>query len=217
MDSTELAEYIADGDGGDTYYQLLILDLDDRGVWWACNLCGVEVDPNRGCPTHAPTDVPGLARAECEATPPHSPVWTLDGEHNGYGNPCPQCMYNAVAADLAKAQRRDRCYHWQWRRWTVTKRAASWAYRLGIISGYGIGCLGDGRNSCVTGLRPTRHQRPYILGASRDTWRCWLQGRHRRGVEVGFGFCGRCVPMPCCGSETLDHRHGCPDDERVRA
>ncbi len=218
MDSAELAEYIAEGDGGDTYYQLLILDFGtDRPAWWACNQCGVEVDPNAGCPDHAPRDVPGLARAECDNIPPHAPVWTLDGEHNGYGNPCPQCMYTAVAADLAKARKTDRCYHWPWRRWTATKWAASWAYRLGVISGYGLGC-NWGAGPCATGIRPTRHQRPYILGASRDTWRCWLKGRHRRGAEVGSGFCGPCVPWPCCGSEQVEHADGCVEDaQRVVA
>jgi hypothetical protein len=41
-----------------------------------------------------------------------------------------------------------------------------------------------------------------------NTWRCWSRG-HRRGVEVGFGYCGKCVPCPRCGSETAGHYEGC--------
>jgi hypothetical protein len=213
MDSQELAEYIADGDGGDTYYQLLILDFDtDRPAWWACNQCGTEVDPNQGCTTHAPTDIPGLARAECDNEPPHAPVWTLDGEHNGYGNPCPQCMYNAVAADLAKARKTDRCYHWPWRRWAVTRWAARTSYSLGLASGGSV-AYGGGHNGCRQIY--LRGGRPYILGVSRETWRCWLKGRHRRGEEVGLGFCGKCVPWPCCGSQTVEHAAGCREADPV--
>lgn len=212
MNSQELAEALADGDLGDTYYETLI--LDDGPAWWACNLDGREIDPNTGgCPEHAPRNVPGLHRAECEATPPHAPVWVLDGDHCGYGVPCPTCIQNDLSQQLAKATRTDRCYHGGWHRWKATGRAVRWLYALGVISGSGWS-YGGGHDGCVT-FRFDLHRRPYILGVSRDVWRCWLVGRHRRGEEVGFGFCGKCVPWPCCGSQTLEHTDGCPDVDQV--
>ncbi len=208
MDRTELAERIEEVDADTPYYELLILDYDDpRNVWWACNCCGEEIPDNLGCRQHAPRNIPGLAQTECEADPPHAPRWVLNGEHTGYGIPCPDCVYSGVAESLARA---NRCRHWPWRRWRVTKWAARWAYRLGVVAGYSTGTA-DGCNWCIRSRR-WRGQRPYILGASRDTWRCWLVGRHRRGEEVGFGFCGKCVPWFCCGSIRVEHEDGCAED-----
>ncbi len=216
MDRQELAEFIAEGDAGDTYYQLLILDHDtDRRAWWACNLCGKEIDSDQGCATHAPRDVPGLARVECDNEPPHAPMWTLDGEQNGYGNPCPQCMYSRVADDLAKARKEDRCYHWPWRRWRITGWLAMRCYSLGVTSGGGTWTWSDVHDGCRTRLLSLRGKRPYILGVPRETWRCWIVGRHRRGEEVGLGLCGKCVPWPCCGSQQVEHVVGCPDGDGV--
>jgi hypothetical protein len=214
MDRTELAEHLTKVDETTPYYQLLILDFTgDRPAWWACNLDGREIDPNVGCPDHAPRNIPGLAPVECEADPPHAPMWRLDGEHNGYGNPCPSCVYNGVAADLRKATKTDRCYHWPWRRWAATKWAAGKAYSLGVISGYSLNGHAPG-GWCVGFHRALRGKRPYLLGVSRETWRCWLIGHHRRGEEVGFGFCGKCVPWPCCGSQRQEHVAGCVEDDQ---
>lgn len=219
MDSDELAEHLAEVNADTPYYELLILDAD-RPTRWVCNLDGCDIDPSVGCPEHAPRDIPGLHRADCEAQPPHAPVWVADGDHCGYGVPCPHCMYDGIAADLAKATKRDRCHHWAWHRWSVTRFAVRWAYGLGVISGsaasWGGGLVdGQGCDWCVTfrfDLRP----RPYVLGASRDTWRCWLRG-HRRGDGIGLGFCGKCMPWTCCGSVREAHAVGCVEDVDRRA
>jgi hypothetical protein len=216
VDRAELGEHLAEVDATVPYYELLILDPTDDCAWFACNLCGRDVSAdNQGCPGHAPHDVPGLNRAECWANPPHAPVWTLDGEQNGYGNPCPQCMYDGVAADLARA---NRCRHWPWRRWRATGWLVRKAYTLGVISGSGS-MWGSGEYDhkwCVQGLR-RRGRRRYILGVSRETWRRWLVGHHRRGEEVGFGFCGKCLPWPCCGSQRVEHAQGCTQESRDTA
>jgi hypothetical protein len=213
MDSTELAEHLEEGSTDDPYYELLILDFGtDRPAWWACNLCGREIPDGQGCPAHAPRDVPGLRRAECDADPKHPPVWYLDGEN--YGTPCPSCIYAGVAADLAKAKKTDRCYHWPWRRWSLTHKVAGYLYVTGICASGGGTRWGNGCDRCQDVLPRLRGKRPYILGVPRETWRCWLVGHHRRGEEVGFGFCGKCVPWTCCGSQREDHAAGCTEDVR---
>jgi hypothetical protein len=68
---------------------------------------------------------------------------------------------------------------------------------------------GDGCNGCMpTGSLHWRGKRVYILGAHRNTWRCWRQ-RHRPGDPIGFGFCAKCMPCPACGSKTAGHNDGC--------
>jgi hypothetical protein len=213
MDSTELSEYLTEVDAGTPYYEMLICDFDtDRPTWWACNLDGREIDPRTGCPDHRPTDMPGLARSECELVPPHAPTWTADGDHQGYGSPCHQCMYDRIADDLAELRR---CRHWGWHRWAVTRRIVGWMYVLGIISG-SCWSTGGGIYDChgCTTFRFDLRKRPYILGAALETWRCWFHG-HRRGEEVGFGFCGKCVPWTCCGSQAAGHVPGCAEDDRT--
>lgn len=212
MDFAELAEYLADEDHGGVYNELLILDIDtNRPAWWACNLCGLEIPDRRGCPEHAPQNVPGLERIDCDNDPPHAPMWVLASEANGYGIPCHQCMYERTAAELAKAQKRDRCYHWPWRSWALTKWVAGKAYTLGIVAGTTTE-WGGGHDWCITFRFGLRSKRTYILGVPRTTWRCWLIGHHRRGEEVGFGFCGKCVPWTCCGSQAVEHADGCAED-----
>jgi len=212
MDSAELVEHLQDIDPDTPYYELLVLDCGtDRPAWWVCNLDGREIDPNVGCPDHAPVDVPGLRRAECDSVPPHAPVWVTDGDHCGYGVPCPQCMYNKLVDDFRKATKTDRCYHWGWRRWKLTHWLAGRAYTLGICSSGGS-TWGNGHDWCMDSPR-LRGKRHYILGVSREVWRCWLVGHHRRGEEVGFGFCGKCVPWPCCGSQLEAHTAGCVEGD----
>lgn len=218
MDRTELAEHLAEVDADTPYYELLILDFDDRGAVWACNLCGTEItDGNRGCPTHAPVDIPGLYRVDCD-TPGHGPVWVRDGDHTGYGVPCHQCMYKDVADELAKLRREDRCYHWPWRRWAATKWLTGKVYTSGLAAHGGGWRWGGGHDGCQDRLpggwlRP----RPYVLFVPSEVWRCWLIGHHRRGEHVGFGFCGKCVPWPCCGSQVAEHADGCAEDVRDAA
>lgn len=174
-------------------------------AFFACNGCGrdVSIDP---CPDHAPAAFPGLRLAECEATPKHV-VFVHD--RDDYGAPCPYCVLNGY---WEKERLARQCRHWAWRRWKLTHKVCGWLYVLGVTSSGGGWQSGDGHNGCLPdkSLR-LRGKRPYLLGVSRETWRCWLVGHHRRGEEVGFGFCGKCMPWPCCGAETADHKPRCPD------
>lgn len=202
-DIAELRQMIADGDVGDAYFETLVFFEDER-AGFACNQCARDVSETP-CPDHAPLAVPGLHQAECEADPPHV-VYGLDGDHCGYGMPCPLCM----VAEYVERERQARwCRHWGWRRWPVTAWVLGWAYRLGVVSGYGIS-YGEGHDGCHK-LGSWSGSRPYVLGVRRETWRCWRRG-HRRGEEVGFGFCGKCVPWPCCGAERVDHAPGCVEE-----
>lgn len=178
-------------------------DAADTYPYFACNVCGLDVG-DVPCPEHAPTMIPGLRLVDCTAGPRHL-LWAHD--RDDYGYPCPMCV---VVQHNAEQSERDRCRHWPWRSWTVTKRAAGWAYTLGAISGYSVGTV-NGCNWCVQSTIGLRGQRPYVLGVSRETWRCWFRG-HRRGEHVGFGFCGKCQPWPCCGSELQAHVSGCRED-----
>lgn len=176
---------------------------------FVCNIDGRPVDDGP-CPDHAPMSVPGLRVADCTATPAHPPVF--HHLRDDYGVPCLYC----VIAEHAEQERvAQQCRHWGWRTWRATRWAASVAYSLGIIAGYGT-TWGDGHKMCTTFTRGLRGKRSYVLGVSRDTWECWSRG-HLRGEPVGFGFCGKCVPWPCCGSITEDHIEGCAEDERTDA
>jgi hypothetical protein len=208
MDSQELAEHLNETDPNNTpYYPLLIVD-NDQPAWWACNLCGASVG-DTPCPDHAPTDIPGLALVDCDANPRHW-VWYHDGEWHGYGNPCPECRLGEY---YEKDRQARRCRHWPWRRWRISHRVAGWCYTLGVTSGGGSWTYGDGHSGCMGWLPSLRGKRVYILGVKREVWQCWRQ-RHRCGEEVGFGFCGKCVPWSCCGSEREAHAAGCVEDDQ---
>lgn len=189
-----------------TYTELFVTcDTDDNEVppHFECSNCDRDVT-DEPCPDHAPLgDLPGLRLMNCQAEPRHY-VWVHQRED--FGAYCPGCLIAQYAEREAEARR---CRHWPWRRWAITRRLISTARTLGIISGYGINLSGDHHDSCVvfTGCRGTR---TYILGVSRDTWRCWFR-RHRRGDHVGFGLCGKCVPWPCCASVREDHTDGCSE------
>lgn len=186
------------------YRELFVWDDEhpNHHVGFLCSICGQPVD-DRPCPDHAPVNVPGLRLVECSTEPRHW-LWVLDCED--YGAPCYRCELN----DLYERQRQaEACRHWPWRRWKLTHRAGSLAYQLGVIAGSGTQ-WGNGCNHCLTGVR-WRGKRPYLLGAQRETWRCWRQGHHR-GEHVGFGYCGKCQPWPCCGSILMAHEPGCPED-----
>lgn len=168
-----------------------------------CNICHRDVGADH-CPDHAPLNVPGLRLVDCAATPRHR-LWVVDADDYG-PPPCWVCDDVRRAAEAAAARA---CRHWPWRRWRITNHAANLAYALGIASGVGGWSWGDGHNDCVT--FHVRGRRPYVLGVARSTWRCWLHG-HRRGVELGvYGYCGRCLPQPCCGSTGYGHADGCPE------
>lgn len=167
-----------------------------------CSVCGQDVT-DLPCPDHAPmTDLPGRRLVDCTATPRHY-IWSHKRED--YGHPCPQCI---VADNVARDLEARACRHWGWRRWRLTHRIAGFLYSSGITTGGGS-AWGNGHDWCLDKLPSLRGKRSYVLGFSTNTWRCWLRGRHRRGEEVGFGFCGKCAPWPCCGAKTFDHASGC--------
>lgn len=165
----ELLEDIRDGGNDRPYYETMIDQGEYRhGKWvfdwvFACNRCARLVDPtiaDGACPDHAPKDVPGLARAECWAEPKHSPYWVLDGDHAGYGVPCPTCLLAPYREAEAAARQ---CRHWPWRRWKVTRWTIRAAYRFGVTGGIGGAQWGDGCNWCVH-LPRLRGERTYLLG-----------------------------------------------------
>ncbi|MEV0214254.1 hypothetical protein [Micromonospora sp. NPDC050695] len=185
------------------YQEQFVLDSDEytgpAGTVFACNICDTPVD-DQPCPVHAPNAVAGLRLVDCDAEPRHL-LWVHD--RDDYGIPCYLCAW----VKQAEAERLERqCRHWPWRTWRITSWLDRRAYSLGI-TGSGGNTYGDGHNGCVTGVR-FRGSRSYILGVSRDVWRCWLSG-HRRGEPVGFGFCGKCVPWPCCQSIREEHTATC--------
>jgi len=192
------------------YFETFAMDEDHPtgGVGFICSTCrrDVSTDP---CPDHAPVEVPGLALVECEKTPRHW-AWVLASDANGYGIPCWQCITEEDSAQRRAAED-ARHGHWsrRWRYWPVAQWTARRARSLGVIGGYGLAL--EDRGWRLFGVR-LKGRRDYILGAPRETWHCWLIGHHRRGEQVGPGFCGKCVPWPCCGSIRVEHQPGCRDN-----
>lgn len=188
-----------------TYTEVFVMtDADDNDVppHFECSHCPQDVTEHP-CPVHAPLgDLPGLRLIPCDAQPRHY-VWAH--QRDDYGLPCPWCLLNEHREREAEARQ---CRHRAWRRTRLFRWFSSWAYSMGVISG-SCHSAGDGCDWYITLYWKGR--RPYVLGASRETWRCWLKGRHRRGEEVGFGFCGKCVPWPCCGSQRVEHETGCAE------
>jgi hypothetical protein len=188
------------------YYEVFVFPEDDSPVHFACNTCRRDVT-EEPCQDHAPTAAPGLRLVECDASPRH---WAFVHDRDDYGAGCPYCW----TADYAERERLARqCKHWGWRRWKLAHWIAGRLYTSGISSGGGSWAMGDGCNGCLATLPRLRGKRVYILFVMREVWRCWLVGRHRRGVEVGFGFCGKCVPWQCCGSVREEHADGCPEGD----
>lgn len=229
-DLQELRDELAESGPAGSYFETLVWDdtvIDGQYAnptcTFVCNQCGEELESGDGglkpCPTHAPTDVPGLYKIECPKGV-HS-LWTVAGDQNSYGAPCLACEWGRAIAERARAERRDGCYHWPWRRWRITRWITTQFYVWGLTStggGYSIGGATDtrpGHDGCVDPLPfgwSPRRRRVYIARIPVDTWRCWLKGRHRRGEDLHmFGFCTRCIPWPCCGSDREDHNPGCPD------
>ncbi len=169
---------------------------------FVCSVCQRDLSDGP-CPDHAPTGAPGFRPVECVAEPKHPLMLVHD--RDDYGFTCPLCRLKPHVDAEREAQR---CRHWGWRSWRVTSWLASRAYALGVVASSGVS-FGDGHDGCVGFVR-LRGQRPYILGFSRETWRCWSRG-HRRGEHVGFGFCGKCLPWPCCGSQMVEHAAGCKE------
>jgi hypothetical protein len=165
-----------------------------------CNICGADAG-DAPCPDHAPLDVPGLVLVECDATPQHPRSWVLAGD--AYPPPCHWCAYQ----DLADAHAPCRhARHGAWRRWTITHKMLGWLYALGVIGSRTI--IHDRYcDGCTDHIRFGRNG--YLLGWPRWKWQCLLQQRHRPGVEILSGICGKCCPCPGCGSVTWEHEHGC--------
>lgn len=133
------------------YIELFVNDESAESselTWrWICNVCGIDVGliDRKHCPLHVPGEVPGLVMAECWAEPKHSRVWYPDQE-NGYGNPCPFCMYEPTA------QAHELCAHaahGRWRRWKATHRVLRALSLAGLVRGL-VYSFGRGCQDCVT-------------------------------------------------------------------
>lgn len=185
------------------YVETFVMDEDHPTgqCGFICSICRYDVSDGP-CPDHAPTDVPGLRLVDCTKEPRHW-LWVHDAED--YGCPCYQCLVNEQADRDAEARQ---CRHWPWRRWKATRWVCGQMYASGIASSGGTLSWGDGHSWCQSRLPHLRGKRVYILWVDRNTWNCWRSG-HRRGEEVGFGFCGKCMPWPCCGAQTVAHLAGC--------
>lgn len=161
-------------------------------------------------PPHARMEI-----ADCDAEPRHNilvPVVDFDEDEITFPTPCPACMaedaWKRVIELENAAERRDHRRH-PWAPWPITHWLASWAYRLGVISGYGTSYSAVHRG-CV-GYVHLRGGHPYVLGWPRWKWTCVLRGHHWPGEFIGFECCGKCVPWPCCGSTTYEHATGCDE------
>lgn len=196
-------------DAAPAYREVFVVDDDDTGqedvYEFRCQPCGRNVD-DEPCPDHAPLDVPGLRQVGC-GEPGHR-TWTVD--RDDYGLPCPWCAWRE--ADQRAADLRVRVdWHGRWRGTRAARWAARWAYRLGVISGYSTGtCDQPGHRWCIRKMS-WRGRRPYALGWEAWKWRCLLRFRHWPGQEILSGYCGKCLPWPCCGSRTSGHEPECAE------
>jgi hypothetical protein len=170
--------------------------------WWNRQLDAVTSNP--------PPAPPGFILLPCEATPRHWPTYTLDdGETDGLAC-CHHCSADAYAAEH-RTCRHDINHRGAWRRWKAIHKIAGWLYTLGVVRSYGTS-FGGGCSNCLSGIRWTLFGGPYVLFVPRETWRCWRAG-HRRGPDIGLGFCGKCIPQPCCGSTGIGHTDDCPSPD----
>lgn len=199
-------------DPAPAYCEDFITTDEDTGAdvyEFRCNICATPTI-DAPCPDHAPRDVPGLRLVDCDAEPRHW-MWIVDADD--YGHPCLTCICHEQTESI-RALERERDHHWPWRHWRLTGRLASWAYALGIISGYSSSTCPDYEGFwCHRFRRSLRGKRPYVLGWRREKWACILRYRHWPGEDIGcMGRCGKCIPWTCCGSTGYDHVEGCPED-----
>lgn len=157
--------------------------------------------------TENPPPAPGgFLLLPCNATPRHWPTYTLDdGETDGLAH-CHYCSADAYAAEHRTCDH-DIKHRGAWRRSKLVRKTVGWLYSFGLVRSFGTQ-YGGGCANCLSGIRWTFFQGRYVLFVDRETWRCWRAG-HRRGDEVGFGYCGKCVPQPCCGNTSLGHNDDC--------
>lgn len=156
--------------------------------------------------TDSPPAAPaGFVLIPCEATPRHWPTYALDDGETDIAA-CGDCSYASLSEVHGPCKHRE---HGRWRTWKASRKVAGWLYTLGLLRGFGTThskwCPG-----CLVAIHWSLFRGSYVLFARRETWRCWRNG-HRRGVEVGFGYCGKCIPWSCCGSTGQEHIAGCDE------
>lgn len=146
----------------------------------------------------------GFELMECFSEPKHWPMYTV-ADDDFYAATCWDCTDHS--AELREQiNQLEHAKHSRFWRTKLGTRIVRWAYQMGVIAGSAT-THNDFCKGCLTFVK-WRSKRPYILGVSRDTWRCWRAG-HRRGEHIGFGLCGKCLPCPDCGSMTAGHEDGC--------
>lgn len=192
----------------DTYRELFVMyeehPLGGDNVGFICSECSAVVN-ERPCPEHGPGERVGpLVLVPCDTSPRHLEVYVVD--RDDYGTPCMYCAYESIREDHAPCAH---SHHWPWRRWKITGRVSHRLAVLGVLGGGGSWTLDGHCDGCHTWNRPFAGKRTYILGKSRDWWRCLIQGRHIQGEQIGLGYCGKCLPCPTCGSGSADHPSDC--------
>ena len=158
--------------------------------------------------TNPPPAPAGFELVECSANPRHWPEYSPIDE-DLYSGGCSRC----IIADQAEVLRAWQCKaeHRRWKGWKITRWLNGKAYVLGIIASCGSSYGGCEKHPVQHNVGRWRGRRNYILGVSVEWWRCLLKYHHIRGEHVGFGFCGKCVPCPTCGTFKR-HDWGCPEE-----
>ena len=156
--------------------------------------------------TNEPPAAPaGFVLVPCASTPRHWPTYSLDDGDTEPAN-CGTCVYNALAETHRPCEHKQ---HRAWRTWKASRKVAGWLYTLGLLRGFGT-THSRYCNGCLISIHWSLFRGPYVLFVKRETWRCW-RAWHRRGDEVGFGYCGKCMPWSCCGSTRRDHTKDCTE------
>lgn len=172
------------------------MSTDETEVEWTVEGFLAEIDAMEANPPAAPE---GILRIECEADPPHWPIYTahVDGMYPAY---CWFCQSAEYSKQIEELKHRSHHRWWKWRayRW-LARHGYSWGLTAG--SSWGNMC-----SLCGTTTRINwRGKRSYILGQSREAWTCLLRYHHRRTPHEGCGLCTTCLPCPDCGSTATDH------------
>jgi len=159
---------------------------------------GRQADAWRQNPPPAPE---GFVLVECAAQPRHWPEYTV-ADSDFYDAFCSRCAYDSLYDAHVGC---EHSHHRAWRRWRITGKIAGWLYTSGLTSSGGSWRMGGGCPGCWTMPKWNRRKRPYILWVRREAWRCLLKGHHWPGEPIIFGFCGKCLPCPDCGSTAAEH------------
>lgn len=166
-------------------------DCDQHDWGFSCNLCGQPITDRAGCPRHAPMEIPGLQRIECDAGHPVTFVHASEG----YPAPCMYCAWDAEAKAHSGCRH---SHHHKWRSWKLTRRADHLLAMLGV-GHFTSARWGGGCNGCHTRWRWGSGM---ILWRPAEWWGCLLLRHHRR-TELGcwgepLGICAICCPCPGC-------------------